>query len=1149
MKNLTLIAVLLALVAFSGAVYCQESVTVDDIIAFKEAGASDDEIMKEVRDKKAVFDLTQQDVKRLQAAGASETLISFLKSTRRQLTADDVVRMAKEGMSDAEIISRIQKTGSEFSLTPEETTELSRQGVSQAVIRAMVESSRFTVDKVLQMLARGTPIAEIQKSIVAKSSEFEVTLSDIAKLKKAGATADFIRFLNRRWKYKGMSEYNPATRFFTLVYPQAWKFVEELSSGSVSPMFTPYKEAKKDDEAPLNFGVGCWPIDEYSVWKYLSKMEAWKRRLKLAEGRNIETRFKDLGKYGELTVAGQEALRAEVSVVVMGRECREILLNFQTRDFDYVLMYRAPVEEFDGIEPTFLRMVESFEPGEVSIKYRAREGPEISMQKIMDDNLQSVVYIEGQWKGMKAQGSGFIIREDGYIATNAHVVLNMQTDDEDDKLPQTVTVHWDKRVGRQPVPAQVIGFKYSWLPHVDVALIKIEGEGYRPMSMVEEKDMHEGDTIFTMGFPQSFSVGHETITTTRGIIARFMYLENNKLNEIMIDAAITHGNSGGPCISTKTGGVIGLNTFGMEAYSKDFALNYNGLVPIQRAIEEFPAFFMYGAAENRSFTERDHLSLGMVLMAQKKYTAAKLEFEKAIEKAPDLADAHLMAGRAIEYHAGGNAARRAKALEYFETAFKKDPKNIDVLQALGGFLQRERKYGEAIRYLDKAIDLKPADPWAYFLRGKVLMEAKNYPDALRDATKAVELAKDLFPNPWCLLGDVHYYNEKYDDAIAAYSKALDIDSRYWYALYSRAESFERQSKPDMAEIEYSRMVEKSPDDPDIARIAGDFYYNHSKFTEAFDYFKKSLDLYNKRLETPSTSMLNRMGLIAKDIIKDNDLAFSYLSQVLKKEMQDFQENSTYDKTVFATTMYYLGCLFDGLGRKGLAWAHFEIAYNNNPQDKLISEKYTGAQKYYLLFGDVVALGKLRYHPQVPFFMAQIAPLPGSIPEFFGGYVANNAIDEKKVQNDLQFVHEQVFKKCLERIQKGQTDGTPKKTPPPPDPGPKKDPPPTYTPPPEKPKEKVFSVDAFKVQWGVNKFLGAFILNNETDKTITDIVLTFKLLDTAGKVLLEKTHKIEGSVLPGEKYAIEAFEIAPVSEVKALPGFKGNVKLFYTHVKK
>ncbi len=1144
MKSRISSAALLAILLISSAAWAQDSLTVDDIVSFKEAGASDEEIMKEVRDKKAVFDLSPQDVKRLQAAGISENLVSFLKSTRRQLGLEDIVRMTKEGMSDAEIISRIQKTGSEFALSAEDTTELNRQGVSPAVIRALVESARYTVDRILKMLARGTPAEEIQKEIVARSAEFEVTLSDVARLRKAGAPADFIRFLNRRWKFKGMTEYNPATRYFTLVYPQAWAVVEDLSSGSVCPTFTPYKEAKKSDDAPVCFEVGCWPIEEYSVWKYLSKMDAFKRRIKIAEGKNIETELKDLGKYGQLSVAGLEAVKTECSVLILGRQCKETIINFQTRDFDYILIYRAPVEEYEGMEPGFQRVIESFEPGEIALKNRAKPGQEQSMQQIMDDNLQSVVYIECQWKRMKAQGSGFIIREDGYVITNAHVVLNMQTEEEDDKLPQTITVHWDKRVGREPARAQLIGQRYSWLPHVDVALIKLDGEGYRPMSIVEERDMHEGDTIFTMGFPQSFTVGHETITTTKGIIARFMYLENNRLNEIVIDAAITHGNSGGPCISTKTGGVIGLNTFGMEAYSKDFALNYNGLVPIQRAIEEFPAVFLYSSAEAKKFSERDHLSLGMVLMTQKKYLAARLEFERAIEKAPELADAYLMAGRSYEFQ-GSNPVHQAVALSYYEKAFQKDPKNIEVLQALGNIHQRMKKYGDAIRYLDKAIDAKPGDPWSYYLRGKVLMDAENYTDAFRDASKAVELARDLFPGPYCLLGDVHYFNKKYEEALAAFNQALDVDPKYWYALYSRAECFERMNKPDMAEIEYSRMVEKSPDEPEIARIAGDFYFNHEKWTDAFGYFKKAYDLYNKRLETPSVTMLNRMGFIAKDIVKDNDLAFSYLSQVLKHEMQSFQESSTYDKAVFATTMYYLGSIFDSLNRKGLAWAHYEIAHMNNPNDKVVADRYEKAERSALTFADVVFLGKLRYHPQVPFFMAQVVPLPGTVPEFMSGYFAGNDIDQKKVQNDLQFVHEQVFKRCIERIQQGKSGGAPRKDPAPEKP---KTPPPTYTPPPEKPKEKNFTIDAFKVQWGVNKYLGAFILNNETDKTVCDIVLTFKFLDKGGRVLLEKTHKIEGSVLPGEKYPIEAFEIAPAAEVKALRDFN-NIKLFYTHAKK
>src|SRR4249920_1226468 len=124
-------------------------------------------------------------------------------------------------------------------------------------------------------------------------------------------------------------------------------------------------------------------------------------------------------------------------------------------------------------------------------------------------------------------GSGFIISQDGYILTNAHVV---ETADE-------ITV---KLTDKREFKAKVIGADRR----TDIALIKIEPAG--PLPMVKTGDpakLKVGEWVVAIGSPFGFEN-----TVTAGIVSgkgRIMQ-DANLVPFIQTDVAINVGNSGGP---------------------------------------------------------------------------------------------------------------------------------------------------------------------------------------------------------------------------------------------------------------------------------------------------------------------------------------------------------------------------------------------------------------------------------------------------------------------------------------------------------------------------------------------------------------------------------------------------------------------------
>ena len=144
-----------------------------------------------------------------------------------------------------------------------------------------------------------------------------------------------------------------------------------------------------------------------------------------------------------------------------------------------------------------------------------------------------------QQKG-QALGSGFIISADGTIVTNNHVIENAT------KI--TVTLDDGKEL-----PAKLIGADAK----NDIAVLKIEFDGKLPTVAWGNSDvLRAGDPVLAIGDP--FGIG---TTVTSGIVsARGRDLHSGPYDDfIQVDAAINHGNSGGPLVNA-LGEVVGINT-------------------------------------------------------------------------------------------------------------------------------------------------------------------------------------------------------------------------------------------------------------------------------------------------------------------------------------------------------------------------------------------------------------------------------------------------------------------------------------------------------------------------------------------------------------------------------------------------------------
>lgn len=217
-------------------------------------------------------------------------------------------------------------------------------------------------------------------------------------------------------------------------------------------------------------------------------------------------------------------------------------------------------------------------------------------------------------------GSGFIVTPDGYVITNAHVVdendeitkqgfvqqafqeileddvTEMEnsmgrkmTEEESKALIEANSWYFSQnleisdiekefavvlgvtgkngKIVAMNIPAKVVT-KGEAIPGKDVAIMKLqEKHTYPTIRMGDDKSLRVGENVYVLGYPGVATfhplLSEETIseaTLTAGLVSAKKNMKGG-WEVLQTDAAVTHGNSGGPVMNDK-GEVIGLATFG-----------------------------------------------------------------------------------------------------------------------------------------------------------------------------------------------------------------------------------------------------------------------------------------------------------------------------------------------------------------------------------------------------------------------------------------------------------------------------------------------------------------------------------------------------------------------------------------------------------
>ena len=236
-------------------------------------------------------------------------------------------------------------------------------------------------------------------------------------------------------------------------------------------------------------------------------------------------------------------------------------------------------------------------------------------------SVNSIFYSGGT---AKAQGSGVIISEDGYILTNNHVVNSSSSSSyyELGKASKiTVTLNNDDT----EYEAKIVGTDEQ----TDLAVIKIEKDGLTAAELGDSDSVQVGE--FCMAIGNNLGLG---TTVTDGIVSAVNRTvtdeDGNSYVAIQTNAAINSGNSGGALVNSK-GQVIGINTLkvsgdGVEGVG--FAIPINSTKDITEQLIEYqkvkrPYLGIGGIDVDEDMAKQYNLTVGVYVKTLENFGAAE----------------------------------------------------------------------------------------------------------------------------------------------------------------------------------------------------------------------------------------------------------------------------------------------------------------------------------------------------------------------------------------------------------------------------------------------------------------------------------------------------------------------------------------------
>lgn len=968
----------------------QKAISIDEVITLKKLGYSDEDILKELKSSKAVFQLKKGDIEKLQKAGLGEGLIKWMKGTppKVAVTLEMIIRWTGEGVAPQEILRRIAKGKSPPKFTARQALGLIKAKVHPAILYAL-KGKALTEGDLLELAGKATSEETYLQLLQMVGCEFKPDAKKALQLLRSGIPSDIVKALIKGVpksapsttstpEESSWSQYDHVGQEFQVSHPASWKVLKELKDGLINYVFTA-DQVSSPKEVKKGFSLTRFYLTPDSPFYGLNFKEIFERLTALLQA--AEPALKKTSSVEPCQIGSFQGLRVHFSGTL--KDLQGEFAGFFAATIRQKVVYffgaHGPKEDSSTLGPIFEEMLKKIRLGRPVIKTR---GTTWQADVLVDKVKPSVVCVmAGNEKGWVASGSGFIIREDGYIVTNHHVVY----DESNKKFFSRFRIAWDSTLQRKPVMAVLIGARRErgnllqslTLGGADIALLKIKkGGSYQPVQLTSLSEVKLGDPVVAMGFPRVDLFDNTgglnlSIFVTKGGVVRFNRSEKGIVKSIYTDAKITHGNSGGPCFNLNTGGVFGINTFGawhgietdipqLKKLQLGDLVGYFGVIPLHYVFHSFPQYSQFPAGFDKNFTLQDRLILAQDFLNQKLISAALREIDGILKTDPDQVDALLLQGYGLflqqEFKEG---------LQAFQKALQKDPKHYNALVRLGTVYYHIKDYLKAADLIERAVELRKDDYSLRLLRSKIYLAIKRYEEALAEAKEANNLVKGILPDSHVLTGEIYYSMGKLEEGKQSYQEALKSNPWYIPAWLGLGEYFEKKQMYEAAILEYAKLRRKRPRAPESWEAIGRCYRELKKYKKAYEFYSKAINICLEAERAPGEEMLYHCGWIAQNVLKEAETALVI-----------YRTYFNYYTTQPQSWRGHLEVarLFREKNLPGLAWAHFSRAKAHAPEEQQIKDEQDRMVQTALSVEDLIRMARGGYSPLVMMDLIRVTPL-------------------------------------------------------------------------------------------------------------------------------------------------------------------------------
>ncbi len=368
--------------------------------------------------------------------------------------------------------------------------------------------------------------------------------------------------------------------------------------------------------------------------------------------------------------------------------------------------------------------------------------------------------------------------------------------------------------------------------------------------------------------------------------------------------------------------------------SPDIAVNHDELARVLRELGELERaeHHQRRAIDLDPSQAHQHVGLGLVLQQQGKLDEALAAYQKALEVDPDSVWAWSNWGNILQVR-----GKLEQAEEKQRRALAIDPRFGMGYNNLGDILLAQGEVDEALAAYQRAIDLEPGESLPYTGMSRCLARLGRRQEALEVAKRALALDPEL-PNAHSELGSRSFESGEYEQAIASYRRAIQLETRpteRWGLHYNLGLAQSRSGRYAEAVDSFRSALAFHGDETIIQVQLGHALLNSGEIDAAFESLTRSIELddgvamahYDLAVIHAQRSELSEAeGAVRRALALESATAsWDLLGRVLIRMGDHDEAIECYQKAVeldpdFASAHYSIGYLLGSQGRMEAALA-------------------------------------------------------------------------------------------------------------------------------------------------------------------------------------------------------------------------------------